>query len=145
MTPKTRTRDAKNGRHAHSCDSRLSPRKQCAVISLTWSYPLRKGKRMWRCVMNVLVTTPACSHQRPERHAYCRVRDDGVPVLHGEPICTRLRQLRVVLQEFERDDLNVVAPRPESKHNDTCKTKAQIWARRTTQRAIHHTNKKRNL
>ena len=102
------------------------PEKVRAVISLAWSYPLKKGKIMWRCVMNVLVTIPACSHQRPERHAHCRVRDDGVPVLHVEPICTRLRQLRVVLQELEQDDVEVVAPRPESKHVDTCTTKAKI-------------------
>ena len=92
--------------------------------------------------MNVLVTIPACS-QRPERQAHCRVRDDGVPVLHVEPICTRLRQLRVVLQELEQDDVEVVAPRPESKHVDTCKTKAQMCAKGTTQRAIHHTKKKK--
>ena len=38
-------------------------------------------------------------------------------------------------------------PRPESKHFDTCKTKAQFGAKGTTQRAIHHTKKvkKRNL
>ena len=108
--------------------------------------PIKKGKIMWRCVLNVLVTIPACSHQRPERHAHCRVRDDGVPVLHVEPICTKLRQLRVVLQELEQDDVEIVAPRRESKHVDTRKTKAQIWAKGTTQRAIHHTKKiKRNL
>ena len=44
-------------------------------------------------------------------------------------------QLRVVLQELEQDDVEVVAPRPESKHVDTCKTKAQIWAKGTTERA----------
>ena len=66
--------------------------------------------------MNVLVTIPACSHERPERHAHRRVRDDGVPVLHVEPICTRLRQLRVVLQELEKDDDEVVTPRPETQH-----------------------------
>ena len=57
---------------------------------------------MERCVLRVLVTIPACSHQRPERHAHCRVRDDGVPVLHVEPIRARLRQLRVVVQELEQ-------------------------------------------
>ena len=49
--------------------------------------------------------------------------------------------LRVVLQELEQDDVEVVAPRPESKHVETCKTKAQIWAKGTTQRAIHRTKK----
>ena len=58
----------------------------------------------------------SCSHQRPERHAHCRVRDDGVPALHVEPTCTRLRQLRVVLQELEQDDVGVVTPRSEFKH-----------------------------
>ena len=44
---------------------------------------------------------PACSHERPERNAHCRVWDDGVPVLHVEPIPARMRQLRVVVQELE--------------------------------------------
>ena len=79
---------------------------------------------MWRCVMNVLVTFPACSHQRLERRAHCRVRDDGVPVLHVEPLCTRLRKLRAVLQELEQDDDEVVTPRPETQHVDTCKNKS---------------------
>ena len=38
--------------------------------------------------------------------------------------------LRVVLQELEQGDVEVIAPRPESKHVDTCKTKAQIWGKR---------------
>ena len=59
------------------------------------------------------MTIPACSHQRPERHARCGVRDDGVPVLHVEPLRARLRQLRVVLQELEQDDDD---PRPETQH-----------------------------
>ena len=49
---------------------------------------------------------------------------------------TRLRQLRVVLQQLEQDDVEVVAPRLESKHVDTSKTKMEIWAEGTTQRAI---------
>ena len=71
---------------------------------------------MGRCVLRVLVTFPACSHQRPERHAHCRVRDDGVPVLQVEPIRARLRQLRVVVQELEQDSDEVVTPRPETQH-----------------------------
>ena len=55
-------------------------------------------------------------HQRPERHAHRGVRHDGVPVLHVEPIRARLRQLRVVLQELEQDDDEVVNPRPETQH-----------------------------
>ena len=55
-------------------------------------------------------------HQRPKRHARCRVRDDGVPMLHEEPIRARLRQLRVVFQELEQDDDEVVIPRPETQH-----------------------------
>ena len=58
---------------------------------------------MGRCVLRVLVTIPTCSHQRPERHAHCRVRDDGVPVLQIQPIRARLRQFRVVVQELEQD------------------------------------------
>ena len=69
---------------------------------------------MGRCVLRVLVKIPACSHQRPERHARCRVRDDGVPMLHVEPIRARLRQLRVVFQELQQDDDEVVSP--ETQH-----------------------------
>ena len=57
---------------------------------------------------------------------------NGVPVLHVAPICTRLRQIRVVLQELEQDDVEVVAPRPGSKHVDT--------GRKTTQRAVNKKN-----
>ena len=94
------------------------------------SFIFEKGKRAERCVLNVLVTIPACSHERPERHAHCRVRDDGVPVLHVEPICARLRKLRVVLQELEQDDDEVVTPTPGDPPLWTrAKTKAQIWAK----------------
>ena len=98
--------------------------------------PIQKKEKMWRCVMNVLVTIRACSHQRPERHAHCRVWDDGVPVLHVEPTCTRLRQLRVVLQELEQDDDEVVTPSMSTR----AKTKAQIRAKGTTERPIHRTS-----
>ena len=40
----------------------------------------------------------------PKRHAHCRVQDDDIPMLHVEPTCTRLRHLRVVLQELEQDE-----------------------------------------
>ena len=52
----------------------------------------------------------------PRASRASRVRDDGVPTLHVEPICARLRQLRVVLQELEQDDDEVVTPRPETQH-----------------------------
>ena len=62
--------------------------------------------------------------------------DDGVPVLHVEPVCTRLRKLRVVLQELEQDDDEVVIPRPETQHcGHEQKTEAQIRAKGTTERA----------
>ena len=54
---------------------------------------------------------------RPERHAHSRVRDDGVTVLQIEPIRARLRQLRVVVQELEQDDDEVVTPRPDPQHS----------------------------
>ena len=44
-------------------------------------------------------------------------------------------QLRVVVQELEQDSNEVVTPRPEPQHVDTSKTKAQIWAKGTTERA----------
>ena len=44
------------------------------------------------------------------------VRDDGVPVLHVQPLRARLRQLRVVVQELEQDDDKVVTPRPDPRH-----------------------------
>ena len=87
------------------------------------------------------MTIPACSHQRRQRHAHRRLRDDGVPVLRIEPIPGRLRKLRVVVQELKQDDVEVVTPHPEPQHVDTSKTKAQIWATRTTERAIHRAKK----
>ena len=93
----------------------------------------QKSKKVERCVLRVLVTIPACSHQRLERHAHCRVRDDGVPVLHAEPICTRLRKLRVVLQELEQDADEVVTPRPESKHVVTCKKQKRKFGQKGRQ------------
>ena len=86
--------------------------------------------------MHVLVTIPACSHERPERHAHRGLRDDGVPMLHVEPIRARLRQLRVLVQELEQDSDEVVTPRPETQHcGHEQKKKTQIWAKGTTERA----------
>ena len=62
------------------------------------------------------MTISACSHERPDRHAHRGLWDDGVPALHVESIRARLRQLRVVLQELEQDDVEVVTPRPETLH-----------------------------
>ena len=41
------------------------------------------------------------------------LRNHGVPTLHVEPVPARLRQLRVVIQELEQDDVQVVTPRSE--------------------------------
>ena len=76
--------------------------------------------------MRLLVTILADTHERRERHAHGRVRRHNVPVLHVEPIPARLRQLRVVIQELEQDDVQVVTSRRESKHVDPSETKAQI-------------------
>ena len=38
-----------------------------------------------------------------------------------------------VIQELEQDDVQVVGPRAKHQHVDTCETKAQIWAKRTTE------------
>ena len=94
------------------------------------------------CVANLKIL--ADTHQRPERHAHRGLRDDSVPVLHIEPIRARLRQLRVVVQELKQEDDEVVTPRPEPQHVDTSKTKAQIWARGTTERA-NSSHKSKNL
>ena len=66
--------------------------------------------------MSALVTIIDDTHQRPERRTHRGLRDDSIPVLHVEPTCTRLRQLRVVLQELEQDDDEVVTPRTETQH-----------------------------
>ena len=63
---------------------------------------------MWQTL-----TILASSHQSPERHAHRGLRDDGVPVLHVQPVPPRLRHLRVVVQELEQDDDQAVTPRPE--------------------------------
>ena len=94
------------------------------------AHPLNKRKRVWRCVMNVLVAIPACSHQRPDRHAHCRLWYNGVPVLHVEPIRARPRQLRVVVQELKQDDDEVVAPHSEPQHVDTGKNKSANLGKR---------------
>ena len=120
---------------------------RCPLVHSQWwwrSERHEKKEKVRRCVLSALVTIVADTNQSPERHAHCRVRDD-VPVLHMEPICTRLRQLRVALQEIEQDDVEVVAPRPETKHVDTSKTKAQIWAKRTTEREIDPPHKKKTV
>ena len=66
------------------------------------------------CVANLTIL--ADTHERRERHAHRGVRHDSVPALHVEPIRARLRQLRVVVQELEQDDNEVVAPRPDPRH-----------------------------
>ena len=48
--------------------------------------------------------------------AHRGLQDDGVPVLHVQPVPARLRQLRVVVQELEQDDDQAVTPRPEPQH-----------------------------
>ena len=67
-----------------------------------------------------------------ERHTHCRVRDDSVPVLHVEPIRARLRQLRVVVQELEQDDDEVVTPRPDPRHCGHEQNKSANWGKRPT-------------
>ena len=79
--------------------------------------------------MNVLVTVIADTHQSLERHADWRVRDDGVPVLHVEPIRARLCKFRVVLQELEQDDVEVVTPRPETQHCGHEQNKSANWGK----------------
>ena len=70
-----------------------------------------------------------------------RIEGSGT-VPHEEPIPARLRQLRVIIKELEQDHVQVVVLRPELQHVDTIETKAQIWAERTTERAIHRTKPK---
>ena len=78
------------------------------------------------CVANLTIL--ADTHQRPERHAHCRIRDDGVPVLHVEPIRARLRQLSVVLRELEQDSEKVVTQLPETQHcGHVQKQKRKFW------------------
>ena len=106
---------------AHDCTVRQCSRSGCAQNS-----DARKknenGAR--RCVMNVLVTIPACSHQRPERHAHRGLRDDGVPVLHVQPVPARLRQLRVVVEELEQDEPTPRAPACRDERPKSC-----AWAK----------------
>ena len=115
VVPETQNKLHKSRRGAHGCQNHVSLRGSNAKSSHLCNSFQHKRKKIGRCVLRVLVKFPACSHQRPERHARCRVRDDGVPVLHVEPIRARLRQLRVVFQELQDDD-EVVTPRPETQH-----------------------------
>ena len=102
-----------------NCAGRRHQALRCPLVHSQWwrtSERHEKKEKVTRCALSALVTIIADTHQRPERHAHCRVPDDGVPVLHVEPICTRLRQLRVVVQELEQDDVEVVTPRLETQH-----------------------------
>ena len=74
--------------------------------------------------------TQGCFHKHPERHTHRKLRDHDVPTLHEEPIPARLRQLRVVIQELEQDDVQVVTPRTEPQHVDTSETKWQIGCKK---------------
>ena len=133
MTPKTRTRDAKT-EDTHTAATPASLRESNAPsFHLRGLTHFKKGKRMWRCVLTVLVTIPACSHERPERHAHCRVRDDGVPVLHVEPICTECASF---VSSSRSSNRTTTRSSPHARIPgivDTSKTKAQIWAKGTTE------------
>ena len=98
--------------------------EEATLRHLTYAFLFNRKGIKGRCVLNVLVTIPACSHERPERHAHCTVQDDGVPVLHVEPIRARLRQLRVVVQELEQDSDEVVTHARRPSIVDTSKTKS---------------------
>ena len=76
------------------------------------------------------LTILADTHERPERHAHRGVRHDSVPALHEEPIRARLRQLRVVVQELEQDDDEVVTPRQDPGIVDTSKNKSANLGKR---------------
>ena len=102
-----------------NCTGRGHQALRCPLVHSQWwrrSERREKKEQVRRCVLSALVTIIADTHQRPERHAHRGLRDDGVPMLHVEPICTQLRQLRVVVQELEQDDVEVVTPRPETQH-----------------------------
>ena len=130
-----------------NCAGRGHQALRCPLVhSQRWRRSERheKKEKVTRCVLSALVTIIADTHQRPERHAHCRVRGrTGVPVLQVEPIRARLRQLRVVVQELEQDSDEVVTPTPADPALWTrAKTKAQIRAKGTTERAIHRLKEK---
>ena len=83
----------------------------CTLAMVAEIRTTREKEKMWRSVLSALVTIIADTC-----HTHRRLGGDDVPVLHVEPICTRLRQLRVVVQELEQDDVEVVTPRPETQH-----------------------------
>ena len=102
-----------------NCAGRGHQALRCPLVHSQWwrtSERHEKKEKVRRCVLSARVTIITDTHQRPERHAHCRVRDDGVLVPLVEPICTRLRQLRVVVQELEQDDVEVVTPHPVTQH-----------------------------
>ena len=93
--------------------ARQCGRSGCGDLSKTRGQA-KKGPR--RPIVSQTLTILASSHQRPKRHAHRGLRHDGVPVLRAQPVPARLRQLRVVVQELERDDDQAVTPRPEPQH-----------------------------
>ena len=95
----------------------------------------QKSKKVELCVLRVLVTIPRLLPGAPR--AWRASRAPGRRCTSAaQPIRARLRQLRVVLQDLEQDDDEVVTPRPETQHcGHEQKTKAQIRAKGTTERA----------
>ena len=97
---------------------------------------------MGRCVLRVLVKFPACSHQRPERHAHCRVRDDGCTQSQSVHDCASF------VSSSRNSNRTTTRSSPHARRPsivDTSKTKAQIWAKGTTERASLPIKKKNDI
>ena len=106
--------------------------------------PEKKKTEARRYVTNVLTKIPACFHQCGQRPSHRGLRDDGVPVLHIESIPARLRQLRVVVQELQEDDVEVVTHARRPSMSTRAKQKRK-FGQKDRLNVIHRTKKKRNL
>ena len=105
------------------------------------THPLKKGKRMWRCVMNVLLTMPAPTSAQ----SVTRIAGSGTTVYQCcmwsqsvQDCVSFVSSSRNSNRTTTRSSLHARSPSMSTR----AKTKAQIRAEGTTERAIHRTTRK---
>ena len=141
--PRNKKKLRKSGRRVHGCKNPFLS-EEATLSHLTYVILFNRKGIMGPCVLRVLVTIPACSHQRPERHAHSRVRDDGVPVPQVEPIRARPAPASPRRPGTRTGQRRRRHPTPGDPALWTrAKTKAQIRAKGTTERAIHSPHKEK--
>ena len=118
--------------HVHPCWRLCLCRRSTAA--LVWMYITLTFRALRR---NHLVSTLFWGH-RKKKDLLVTVWEPGQDTQNKDTRDNRhVRQQRDTMwyDELEQDDVEVVTPRPELQHVDTNKTKAQIRAKGTTERA----------